>query len=82
MGCGLARCIPPQQEPQTLEKNWETPMMQSAFQGSWAWEPARGVVRGGGGNDNNRRPDRNTDEQLEGRAATCDGLSRGDGVWC
>lgn len=40
MGCVLARCIPPQQEPQSLEKK---PMMQSAFQGSRAWGASVGV---------------------------------------
>lgn len=38
-----------------------------------------GCRGGGDGSDNNREPDGNEGRQLEGRAATCDGLSRGDG---
>lgn len=37
-----------------------------------------GVWRGGDGSDDNRGPEGNADGQLERRAATCDGLSRGD----
>jgi hypothetical protein len=39
MDGGRARCIPPQQAPQSLEKNWDTPMF--AIQGPRG--PARGL---------------------------------------